>query len=124
MGTLAFAPVRWRRISYVGAIIQQLPILVEIASLSKHIEIVMRGIQIGTAITVAAAILFIFVHPAVVGFPAPATKVLKNFVPLAAALVSVISVQLFITSVFYGSNQPHPVVKSSLRLALICTFLC
>jgi hypothetical protein len=104
--------------------VQQLSIFVEIASLSQHIEIVIREIQLCAAIAVAAAILFIFIHPAVVGFPAPPSKVLKIFVPIAAALISVISVQLVITRIFYGSHQPHPAVSSSLRLAFICTFLC
>jgi hypothetical protein len=72
--------------------VQQLSIFVEIASLSQHIEIVIREIQLGAAIAVAAAILFIFIHPALVGFPAPPSKVLKIFVPIAAELVSVSSV--------------------------------
>jgi hypothetical protein len=85
---------------------------------------VIREIQLGVAITVAAAILFIFIHPAMVGFPAPPSKTLKILALIAAAVVSMISVPLFITRVVYASQQPHPAADSSLRLALICTFLC
>jgi hypothetical protein len=103
----------------------QLSILLEIANLTMHIWLVGRETQLSIALTVTVSVLFVFVHPAVIGLPAPASSTLSTLAPMLMAvmgLVLALAPQLRVLG-HSRCESPHP-LDSSARRCFICSLLC
>jgi hypothetical protein len=85
---------------------------------------VKRESQLVLAATASAAVLFIFVHPAVLVFPAPPSQTLVVLLPIVMALVGFISLLMVPFSLERTSHDPGATSDTSLLRTLICSLLC
>jgi hypothetical protein len=102
-------------------------ILLQLQTSHTIIEIMVTKTQLGIAILLGSAILFVFVCPLTVGPPAPLQK--QTQVTLFAALAFALSASVLrliphmCTVALFGSF-PGEERSISDRLALVCTRLC